>query len=441
MTQPQTTVQQIQRATLMLMAGTLLLNLVSFIKSPIIARYYGTSGAMDAYFLAFAPFNLLTGILLSGLHAVLIPIYLDVRQKQGETQAAAVVLTFLAWTLLAVAGVGGILYVGSDALSAVLGRGFDPAQIKLTAALLRLSLVLLVLTMLNDMCLYILNAHQEFFISALIPLVGALFSLGYIIVFHAQGIVSLMYGLIAGIMLQLLILLGVLYPRFPPHVKLLPRSHPDIHTAFQELLPLLIGGSFGHINVVVDQMMAAWLPTGSLAALNYANRLHTTLTQLLIVMLARAVLPYFALQAAAEDRNALQTTFFLTLRRTLYLVLPISLGIICFAQPLIRLVFERGAFTGESTAATASAWIAYTLGLPMQAVGILAARVYNVLHDNTTLMYVSAVGIGLNIGLNWVFMQWWGHVGIALSTSGLYIVTTCILLYLLRRKFAMQTSG
>ena len=84
--------------------------------------------------------------------------------------------------------------------------------------------------------------------------------------------------------------------------------------------------------------------------------------------------------------------------------------------------------------ATAGAWIAYTVGLPVQAIGILTARMYNALQDNTTLMYVSGGSIVLNIIFNWVFMKFWGHIGIALSTSGVYAVTTGVLVYLLHRK-------
>jgi putative peptidoglycan lipid II flippase len=100
----------------------------------------------------------------------------------------------------------------------------------------------------------------------------------------------------------------------------------------------------------------------------------------------------------------------------------------------VKLLFQRGAFDAYSTSATAGAWIAYSVGLPVQAIGILTARMYNALQENKTLMYVSAVGIVLNITFNIVFMKIWGHVGIAASTSAVYGVTTIILLTILRKK-------
>jgi putative peptidoglycan lipid II flippase len=200
------------------------------------------------------------------------------------------------------------------------------------------------------------------------------------------------------------------------------------------MFPLLLGASFGQINVVIDQIMASTLPSGSIAALNFAIKLHSMLTQMSIMVISRAVLPFFAQQVAEGNIEALKETYVLTIKRVLYVLLPISALIVGFGNPLVQILFQRGAFSAHSTAATAGAWIAYTIGLPIQAIGILTARVYNALQDNKTLMYVSGASIVLNILLNWTFMKIWGHIGIALSTSGVYVLTTIVLVYLLSKK-------
>jgi putative peptidoglycan lipid II flippase len=200
------------------------------------------------------------------------------------------------------------------------------------------------------------------------------------------------------------------------------------------MLPLLIGASFGHINVVVDQIMASSLPTGSIASLNYANRLHSVLTQLFIMVVSRAVLPFFAHRIAEDDVDGAKRLFFQTLKGTLLILIPISVGVFVFGKWFIHVVFERGAFTAQSTTATSQAWMAYAVGLPMQAAGILTARMYNALQHNITLMVVAGAGVGLNIIFNRIFMEFWGHVGIAASTSALYCITTCVLVYYLHRK-------
>ena len=424
----------IQRTTIILITGTLLGNVLSFIKSLIIAKYYGTSGELDAYFLSLAPFELISGILVGAVHAILVPRYLELLAKKGKPYAFAVFGTYALWLLFLVMIIALVFLIGSSLLASYLGTGFDAYRVDLTAALLKISTFLLVLTVLNDTGVCLFHAHRQFTFPAFVPLLSAILSLGYIVYFRSQGVFSLIYGLVVGMLLQTGVTLLATKRFFPEKVFLLPPFNPDSTRTLTLMLPLLNGSSFGHINVVVDQITASVLPAGSIAALNYANRLHSILTQMFIMVIARAVLPFFARQVADNDIEALKATFFLTIKRMLYVLLPMSVLILVLGKPMVQLVFQRGAFTASSTSATAGAWIAYTLGLPAQAVGILTARIYNAFQDNKTLMYVAGGGMGVNIFLNWTFMHVWGHIGIALSTSGVSWVTTAILLYRLRKK-------
>jgi putative peptidoglycan lipid II flippase len=293
---------------------------------------------------------------------------------------------------------------------------------------------LLAFTLLSDIGFCLFNAHQQFIFPALIPLLTGIISLGYILYFREQGIFSLMWGLIVGMAIQTGITLYTLRRFFPECLFLLPLLNPDVRKAITSMFPLLLGASFGHVNVVIDQMMASTLAAGSIAALHYATRLHSIATQLFIIVVSRAVLPFFSQQVATKDFEALKETYYLTIKHMLCVLVPLSVGIIFLGKPLVQFVFQRGAFSAHSTAATAGAWIAYTLGLSVQAIGILTAKIYNVLQKNTILMYVAGASIGLNIFFNWTFMKIWGHIGIALSTSGVYFVTTGVLLYILHQK-------
>lgn len=424
----------IQQATLILLAGNLLVNLLAFVKSVSIAAYYGTSAELDAYFLALAPLNLISGVFLSAIQAAFIPRYIEIIKKEGIRYAQAVFRTFVLATLLVVGVVNLGLFFGSSILAAWLGTGFTVEQVRFTAMLLKSSTILLMFTILSEIGQFFFNAHRRFVFSAAMPLVSVSCSLLYLLMFHERGAAVLMHGLILGMGIQCGIILDSIRRFGVRDVVWLPLFHPDIRRTFGVMLPLLIGASFGQVNVVVDQMMAATLPAGSIAALNFAIKLHSMLTQMFIMVISRAVLPFFAQQVADNDPNALTTTYRLTIRNVLLLLLPLSALITAFGVPIVQVLFQRGAFSADSTVATAGAWIAYTIGLPFQAVGILTARVYNALQDNRTLMYVSGASIVLNILLNWIGMRLWGHVGIALSTSVVYACTTVILVARLNGK-------
>ncbi len=434
-------IQQIQKASLILALGTLLGNITSFVKSLFIARYYGTSSALDAYVLSLTPMLLISGILVGGMHAMLIPHFLKIMAEKGKKYAFSFFMTFSIGALVFVLLICIFLGLGSPFIASFLGTGFTVSQTHLTSSLLTISTILLMLTVLNEMAICLFHANKQFILPSLVPFLNGLLSLAYIIYFREQGVFSLIWGLAIGMLLQAVLILAVAVKRFlPPQVKLLPWTNADLRTGFFLMLPLLLGASFGHVNLVIDQMMASTLTSGSIAALHYAVRLHGIISQMFIMVVSRAVLPFFADHVVSNDLKGLQNTFFSTVKRSWCILLPLSLSIVFFAKLVIQVIFQRGEFSEASTIATSGAWIAYSLGLPFQATGILTARVYNALQENKTLMYVSGVGIGLNISFNWLFMKIWGHIGIALSTSAVYVVTTAVLLFLLHKKVQQRVS-
>ncbi len=416
------------------MLGTLLEHGLSFIKSLLIASYYGTSGELDAYFLALAPFRLVSGVLFGATQAVLIPRYLELKEKKGQSYAFSVVLVFSGWMLLLVVMVSVGFFGGSSWLARYLGLGFDENRLMVLASLLKVVAFLLCISFIGRLGLYLFHAHRQFVVPALVPVSAGVFSLLYIAYFHRQGVSSLLFALVGGMTLQTCITLYAARQFWPRHVSVISPVASEICAIGKSTIPMFLGASFGLVNVTVDQMMASTLPEGSIAALNYASKLHSIPTQMFIMVVSGAVLPFFARQAAEHDFAVLRSTFFLTIRRILYILLPVTLGILLFGEDCVRVVFQRGSFSADSTSATSAAWIAYTFGLPMQAIGIITARMYNALQEHHILMYVAGGSIGLNIVFNVVFMKFWGHVGIALSTSGLSWVTTTILLYMLYRK-------
>ncbi|GAK57256.1 virulence factor MVIN family protein [Candidatus Vecturithrix granuli] len=409
--------------------------MLSFVKSFIIAAYYGTSAELDAYFLALAPFNLILGIAAGAIQAALIPKYSELSIKQGKQYAFSFLATFLMYIIGGVIMIIGIFWWKSFFLASQFGTRFSDQQVTLMASFLKMTTLLLVFAVFNTIGSALFNAHQKFLLSASLPLAGGILSVGYIIFFRDQGVVSLMYGLLIGLAAQSCLMGGIAQRFFSDcSLTFFSLRHPEIRKTGKILSPLILGGMLGHANIIIDQMMASMLPAGSISALQYASRLHSVFTQMFVMVVSNAALPFFAQQVAQNDLHALKATFFQVAKRTLLFLLPLSLGILLFGNMFVKLAFQRGAFSVHSTLATAGAWKAYTLGLPVMAVGILATKIFNSLQENTILMYISAGNIVLNIGLNWLFMSWWGHIGIALSTTGVYCVATGMVLYLLHKK-------
>lgn len=433
--------QQIQRAAFFLITGTLAANAVSFLKSIIITSYYGTSAELDAYFLSLTPFRTLLGVGMGAFQVVIIPKYLEIREKRGESQSVALLMTCSLWMLGATLGIILLLIGASAPFSRALAPGFSPELLGATSHFLQLSTILLGLSVINEMGKAYLQAHRRFFGVSLLPFLSAVGSCAYVVVFRYYGITSLMHSLIFGVVIELSGLVLFFLPTFfPAQLTILPMLDVEIRRTGMMLLPLLLSSSFVYINVAVDQAMASTLTQGSISALNYAIKLHSLVTQIFVMIVSKATLPFLAQHVAEGNFIELKATFVSVAKKMLAVLVPVTICIVLFSHPLVKLAFERGAFTEESRIETANAWIAYSLGLPIYAVAILTTRLYNALQDNMTLMWVSAVGILLNVVMNWCFMQYMGTAGIALSTSVSYFVSSAILLVRLHRKFPNDSA-
>jgi putative peptidoglycan lipid II flippase len=117
----------------------------------------------------------------------------------------------------------------------------------------------------------------------------------------------------------------------------------------------------------------------------------------------------------------------------LLLTLPAAAGLIVLAEPILSVLFERGAFGPIETAATAAALAAYATGLPAFVLVKVLTPGFFAHHNTATPVRVAVASMALNLGLTVGLMQVWGHVGVALALSGSGWMQALILLVLLRR--------
>jgi putative peptidoglycan lipid II flippase len=178
----------------------------------------------------------------------------------------------------------------------------------------------------------------------------------------------------------------------------------------------------------VDQSMAAMLPPGSVSALSYARKIVTVLVVVGAIPLGAAALPYFSEMAAKQDWASCRRTLRTYSGLVALVTVPATVGLFLFAQPLVRILFQRGAFTAHDTliVARTEAWLA--LEIPFYVLGTLGVRLVSALKRNGVLMGIAAWNTALNAVLNWILMRRYGVAGIALSTSIVYVVS-CTLIF------------
>lgn len=216
------------------------------------------------------------------------------------------------------------------------------------------------------------------------------------------------------------------------------RSVPIWHPAMKQILqlfgPTLLGAGVYQINNLVICLLGSLLPQGSISYLYYADRLVQFPLGVFAIAMATAVLPTLSQQASKGQVAALRDTFTHAMQLILFITLPSMVGLIVLREPIVAVLFQRGAFDEQTARLTASALLYYGIGLwAFSAVRILINTFY-ALKDTRTPVKMAAVAIVANIVLGAVLMQSMSHNGLALALSLASMLHLGLLAMALRKK-------
>jgi putative peptidoglycan lipid II flippase len=203
------------------------------------------------------------------------------------------------------------------------------------------------------------------------------------------------------------------------------------------MLPISIGLAATQVNLSVDQLLASMLPHGRVSALAFA----TSLMQIPIGTVAAAVgivaFPHFARLAASGDHPLLRRTVASVIRLLLFAMLPATVGLVVLRVPLVQVVYQRGAFTADSTAQTAFALLFLSLGVSAHSAIPLMSRVFYSFHDTRTPLRIALAGMLLNLLLSISLVRPLQQGGLGLATS----LTAAFSLVLLLRSMTRHLPG
>jgi putative peptidoglycan lipid II flippase len=198
---------------------------------------------------------------------------------------------------------------------------------------------------------------------------------------------------------------------------------------------------------VVSAVLAASLSAGSLTALNYGWIIMLLPQGIIAQSVATALFPTLAALAARAEWPEFKRVFGLTLRHMLFLTLPAAAGLILLAQPIVRLLLERGAFGPDSTTATAWALLFFALGLVGHAVVEISTRAFYALKNTKTPVGIGVAAMGVNIILSWLLLNlfarwgWPPYAGLALANSIAVLLEMVVLLLLLNVRLGGLSAG
>ncbi len=410
---------------------TIIAKCASASKDFLIAYQFGASDALDAFIMALLVPTFAINLISGSLNAALIPTYIQVFNQDGAEAAQRLFSSTMVCTMLLLLIVTiGLFFVGPYLLPLV-ALGFSTEKLKLTASLYNILLPCLLITGVATTWNALLNARERFAAAGSTPIVAAVFTALLLVLFADMwGIYALAIGTILGFMLEVGVLGWCLRSQGVP---LLPRWHgatPSLKQVQRQYAPVLAGAFMMGSTDIVGQSMAAMLGPGSNAVLSYGSKLPLLLLGIGSLAVSTTVLPYFSRMAADGDHVNIRHTLTTYARLILVVTIPLTLLLAYYSEPLVRLLFQRGAFSEADTQKVAWVQTLYLLQVPTFSLGILAVRLISSLQANRVLMWSSALNLFVTVSMTYGLMQWLAVAGIALATSVMYLLSMLFLMYM-----------
>lgn len=412
---------------------TVFVKLVAALKEIVIAYRYGVSDVLDAYLIAFMYASFMVTILGGSFSSALVPTYVAVRLNQGRVAAQALLAKVTGWSGIIFITAAIVLAALSFWLVPLVGSGFDEKTLALTLKMVPILLPVMIFFGLSSIWSPVINSHGSFKFPALTPIFPSLGIIVFIYLCPASwGGYALALGSVIGYFLEMIVL-GVWLQRFD--LSPIPSLEIDnqLKTVGILFLPLLFSAMMNTGMGIVDQSMAAMLEKGSVAVLNYGYRVVGIIFSFSAAIWIVA-LPKFSKLAAAKDYSSLRSSMMQQIRAIMTLTIPLVIILILLSNLIVKILFERGAFTSEDTQIVALIQSFYLIQTPFYICSGLIVRMLSSLNQNKILIWGGAMALGANIVLNLLLMKIFRVAGIALSTSFVSVITFCFLLFALNLK-------
>ena len=430
---------------------TLASRITGLVRELLIAATFGASALTDAFNVAFRIPNLLRRLFAEGAFSqAFVPVLAANREKHGDADTKVLidqVATVLAWALT-VTCVLGVLAAPLLVWSMAAGLKQNPQSFDTAVVLTRWMFPYIGFMSMVALAAGVLNTWKRFAVPAATPvllnvaMIGAAAwgapwfgSLGIEPIYALAGGVMLGGMLQLGVQLPVLFRLGML-PRIGMSWKALRAAwaHPGTQRITSLMLPALLGVSVAQISLLINTQIASHLVSGSVSWLTYADRLMEFPTAMLGVALGVVLLPQLSAAQAANDPDRYSGLLDWGLRWVVLLAVPCAVALLTFAQPLVAVLYNYGAFTAADVRQTSLALMGYGVGLlGLIAIKVLAPGFY-ARQDIRTPVRIAIVVLLFTQAMNFLLVPYLAHAGLALAIGlGALLNAGWLLVGLVRR--------
>jgi putative peptidoglycan lipid II flippase len=440
--------RRLARNTAIFSVATGLSRIAGLVREIVASSYFGTSGPFSAFTIAFQVPNLVRSLFAdAALSAAFVPVFTELLEHGRKRDAFKLASTLLV-LIVGILGAISVFFILAAGVIMPLFTGdeFTQQLDDLTIGLSRVLFPIVVLLGVNGLVVGILNAYEHFTIPAIAPLVWNVVIIVVLVLtrplFHGQNqMYAYALGVLLGTAVQLAMALPVLRRvgfRFDRHFN--PRDD-RVRRVFRLMLPVTIGLGIINFDLLINSSLGSLVSESAPRAIDAAFRIYMLPQGMFSVALATVLFPALSRFAARQDFDGLRRTAASGIRLIVLLLLPAAVFTAVLAEPITRLIYQRGEFGAASTDEVSLALFWFSFSLPFAGVNLLLTRSFFSLQRPWIPTASAGINLAVNVAVSLALYKPYGIAGLVIGTAVASAGMTVVQAIALRRALHGRLEG
>ena len=431
---------RLARNTAFFSVATGLSRVLGLAREVVAAGYFGVSGAMSAFTIAFQVPNLVRALFAdAALQGAFVPVFTELLEKGERREAFRVASSLFFLISLVLGALTAAFILFAEPLMSIFAPGFDdsPALKDLTVTLAQLMFPIVLMLALSGLVVGMLNSFEHFSAPALAPaawnlvIIGALVGLTPVFPEEDQ-IYAYAVGVLAGTLVQFLLPLPWLRGRGGRFTFSLDWRNERVRRVLRLMLPVTIALGMINLSLLINSLFGTLVQDEAPAAIDKAFRIYQLPQGLFSISIATILFPTLSKLAARGETADLRRTMATGMRQICLLLIPSAVLMAVLAEPITRLIYERGEFGAEATDLVATALVWWSISLPFQGVSLLFSRTFFSLQSPWATTALAGVNMLVNALVALALYKPFDIAGIVIGTVIGTLVMTVAQGWLLR---------
>ncbi len=442
------TVSRIARNSVIFSFATALSRVAGMGREILASSYFGTSGAFSAFTIAFQLPNLLRSLVAdAALSAAFVPVFTELLEQGKKREAARLASTLLFLITIVLGALMALFILIAPILMPIFtGDTFTHELDQLTVGLAQVLFPIVVLLGINGLVVGILNSYEHFSLPAFAPLAWNAVIIIVLITLRGQfegpdQLYAYAIGVLAGTLVQLLMVLPML-KRVGFHGELaFDFKDARVWQVLKLMLPVTLGLGVINFDLVINSWIGTLVSDQAPRAIDAAFRIYMLPQGLFSVALATVLFPSLSRFAARKDLDGMRALMGTGVRQICLLLIPAAALTIALAEPITRIIYQRGAFGNESTEIVSTALFWFSFSMPFAGVNLLLTRTFFSLKLPWKPTFLAVGSIIVNAVLSLLLYKPYGVAGPVIGTVVGSAFMTFAQAWYLRKKLAGKIEG